>query len=88
MIPCSTGEREAEGKQDKMDGKEEGEVLLKGRGKTEQPCSLIEAIYNILGTTDHDKGLWGVLPHNKICVAGGAISVGRVAGRRLFIEVF
>lgn len=88
MILCSTGEREAEGKQDKVDGKEEGEVLLKGRGKTEQLCSLIEAIYNIFRTTDHDMGLGGVLPHDKICVAGGAFSVGRIVGRRLFIEVF
>jgi len=30
MIPCFTGEREAVGKRDKIDGKEEGEVLLKG----------------------------------------------------------
>lgn len=36
MSLCFTGERVAEGKQDKIDGKEESEVLLKGRGETEQ----------------------------------------------------
>lgn len=30
----------------------------------------------------------GVLPHNSICAGGGAILVGRIEGRRLFIEVF
>lgn len=30
----------------------------------------------------------GVLPHDSICAGGGAIAVGRIGGRRLFIEVF
>lgn len=88
MIPCFTGEREAEGKQDKIDKKEESEVLLKGRGETEQLMFVDWSNYIIFRSRDHDKGLWGVLPHDSICVGGGDISAGRIVGRRLFIEVF
>lgn len=88
MIPCFSGEREAEGKQDKIDGREESEVLLEGGGKTEQLMFRDWSDYNIFRGRDHDRGLWSVLPHVGICAGGGAITAGRVSGRHLFIEVF
>lgn len=88
MILCFSGEREAEGKQDKMDGKEDTEVLLEGGAESEQLMFIDGSNYNIFRKRDHDKGLWGVLPYGSVCVGGGAISVGRIEGRRLFIEVF
>lgn len=60
MIPCFSGEREAEGKHGNIDGKEESEVLLKGTGKTEQ-LFVDWSLYNLFGSRDPNEWLWVVL---------------------------
>lgn len=59
MIPCFSGEREAEGEQDKIDGKEESDVLLKGRGETEQLTFTGWRDCKIFRSRDPDSGLLG-----------------------------
>lgn len=53
------------GKQDKIDGKEESGALLKGSRENEQLMFVDWSDYNIFRSTDHDKGLLGVLPHGQ-----------------------
>lgn len=50
-------ESEAEGKPDKIDGKEESDGLLKGREESEQLMAADWSNYNIFRSSDHDKGL-------------------------------